>query len=97
MSCSKLVAFSDGEESKVLAGVLHCLERYHEDDDRRKGFDHDGEGVRYEYLCAYVVGVEANPFWTNPSAIPSRRSLTDATTRARPSSESWLERWADSS
>ena len=58
----KLVAFSDRKEPKDLAGVLHCLEHYLADDDRRYGVDHDGEGVPYEYTGAYVVGVEAQPF-----------------------------------
>ena len=31
----KLVAFSDREEAKDLAGALHCLKHYLEDDDRR--------------------------------------------------------------
>ncbi len=58
----KLVAFSDREEPKDLASVLHCLEHYLEDDDRRYGVDHDGEGVPYEYTAAYLVGDEAKPF-----------------------------------
>ena len=58
----KLVAFSDREEPKDLASVLHCLEHYLEDDDRRYGVEHDGEGVPYEYTGAYVVGEEAKPF-----------------------------------
>ena len=58
----KLVAFSDREEPKDLASVLHCLERYLEDDDRRYGVDHEGEGVPYEYTGAYAVGDEAKPF-----------------------------------
>ena len=62
----KLVAFSDRNEPKDLAGVLHCLEHYLEDDDRRYGVDHDGEGVPYEYTGAYVVGVEAQPFLDDP-------------------------------
>lgn len=62
----KLVAFSDREEPKDLAGVLHCLEHYLEGDDRRYGVDHDGEGVPYEYTGAYVVGVEAQPFLDEP-------------------------------
>ncbi len=57
-----LVAFSDRAEPKDLAGVLDCLEHYLEDDDRRYGVDHDGEGVPYEYTGAYLVGVEARPF-----------------------------------
>ena len=62
----KLVAFSDRKEPKDLAGVLHCLEHYLEDDDRRYGVDHDGEGVPYEYTGAYVVGVDAQPFLDEP-------------------------------
>ena len=58
----KLVAFSDRQEPKDLAGVLHCLRHYIEDDDRRYGVDHNGEGVPYEYTGAYVIGVEARPF-----------------------------------
>ena len=58
----KLVAFSDREDPKDLANVRHCLEHYLEDDIRRYGVDHDGEGVPYEYTGAYVVGVEAQPF-----------------------------------
>ncbi len=62
----KLVAFSDRGEPKDLAAVLHCLEHYLEDDDRRYGVDHDGEGVPYEYTGAYLVGVEARPFLDDP-------------------------------
>ncbi len=43
----KLVAFSDRQEPKDLAGVLHCLKHYIEDDERRYGVDHNGEGVPY--------------------------------------------------
>ena len=62
----KLVAFSDRREPKDLAGVLHCLEHYLEGDDRRYGVDHDGEGVPYEYTCAYVLGVDAQLFLDEP-------------------------------
>ena len=62
----KLVAFSDRKEPKDLAGVLHCLEHYLEDDDRRYGVDHDDEGVPYEYTGAYVVGVESRHFLDEP-------------------------------
>ena len=58
----KLVAFSDRNEPKDLAGVLHCLKHYLEDDDRRYSVDHDGEGVPYEYTGAYMLGVDAQPF-----------------------------------
>ena len=80
----KLVAFSDREAPKDLAGVLHCLEHYLEDDDRRYGVDHDGEGVPYEYTGAYVVGVDAQPFLDEPlseavKAVLDRFDNPDAT------------------
>jgi len=58
----KLVAFSDRRAAKDLSGVLHCLEHYLEDDERRYGLDHDGEGVPFEYTCAYVLGVDGQRF-----------------------------------
>ena len=62
----KLVAFSDRNEPNDLASVLHCLQHYFEDDERRYGVDHDDEGVPYEYTGAYVVGVDAQPFLDEP-------------------------------
>jgi predicted nucleotidyltransferase len=58
----KLVAFSDRKDPKDLASVLHCLEHYLEDDDRRYGVEHEGEGVPFEYTCAYLLGVDGRPF-----------------------------------
>jgi len=58
----KLVAFSDRKAAKDLGGVLHCLEHYLEDDERRYGADHDGKGVPFEYTCAYLLGVDGQPF-----------------------------------
>ncbi len=58
----KLVAFTDRKASKDLGSVLHCLEHYLEEDDRRYGVDHDGAGVPYEYTCAYLLGVDGRPF-----------------------------------
>lgn len=58
----KLVAFSDRKAAKDLGGVLHCLEHYVEDDERRYGVDHDGEGVPFEYTCAYLLGVDGQRF-----------------------------------
>jgi predicted nucleotidyltransferase len=58
----KLVAFSDRKEPKDLAGVLHCLENYLEDDDRRYDVEHDSAGVPFEYTCAYLLGVDARRF-----------------------------------
>jgi predicted nucleotidyltransferase len=58
----KLVAFSDRKDPKDLGGVLHCLEHYLEDDDRRYGVEHEGEGVPFEYTCAYLLGVDGRRF-----------------------------------
>ena len=58
----KLVAFSDRKAAKDLGGVLHCLEYYVEDDERRYGVDHSGEGVPFEYTCAYLLGVDGRRF-----------------------------------
>ena len=58
----KIVAFSDRKAAKDLAGVLHCLEHYLEDDERRYGIEHDGAGVPFEYTCAYLLGLDARPF-----------------------------------
>lgn len=58
----KLVAFSDRKAAKDLAGVLHCLEHYREDDEARYGLDHGGEAVPFEYTCAYLVGFDGRRF-----------------------------------
>jgi len=58
----KLVAFSDRKAAKDLGGVLHCLEHYLEDDEQRYGVDHDGEGVPFEYTCAYLLGIDGQRF-----------------------------------
>ena len=58
----KLVAFSDRKAAKDLGGVLLCLEHYVEDAKRRYGVDHDGEGVPFEYTCAYLLGVNGQRF-----------------------------------
>lgn len=57
----KLVAFSDRRAPKDLGGVLHCLEHYLEDDERRYGVEFDGAGVPYDYTCAYLLGIDARP------------------------------------
>lgn len=58
----KLVAFSDRRAPKDLGGVLHCLEHYLEDDERRYGVEFDGSGVPYDYTCAHLLGIDAQPF-----------------------------------
>lgn len=62
----KLVAFSDRKAAKDLAGVLHCLEHYLEDDERRYIVEHDGEGVPFDYTCAHLLGVDARRFLDEP-------------------------------
>jgi len=58
----KLVAFSDRRMPKDLSGVLHCLENYLDDDERRYGVEHGGRGVPFEYTCAYLLGVDGRLF-----------------------------------
>ena len=58
----KLVAFSDRKAPKDLGGVLHCLEHYLEDDERRYGVDFEGAGVPYDFSCAHLLGLDAVPF-----------------------------------
>jgi predicted nucleotidyltransferase len=58
----KLVAFDDRKAPKDLGGVFHCYQHYLEDDERRYGAEHDGEGVPYEYTGAYLLGVDGRPF-----------------------------------
>ena len=62
----KLVAFSDRKQSKDLTGVFHCLQHYLEADERRYGVDHQGEGVPYEYTCAYLLGADGRRFLDKP-------------------------------
>jgi predicted nucleotidyltransferase len=57
-----LVAFSDRKEPKDLAGILHCLEHYLEDDERRYSAEFGGQGVPFEYTSAYLLGVDAQSF-----------------------------------
>ncbi len=57
----KLVAFSDRRAPKDLTGVLHCLEHYLEDDERRYGVEFNGAGVPYDYTCAHLLGLDARP------------------------------------
>lgn len=65
----KLVAFSDRKQPKDLAGVFHCLKNYLEDDERRYLVEHDGEGVPYEYTCAYLLGVDGRRFLDQPLSL----------------------------
>jgi predicted nucleotidyltransferase len=58
----KLVAFSDRKAAKDLGGVLHCLEHYLEDDERRYGIEFEGSGVPYDYTCAHLLGLDSRPF-----------------------------------
>lgn len=79
----KLVAFSDRRAPKDLVGVLHCLERYLGEDDRRFSVDHDGGGVPFEFTCAYLLGIDARPYLDTPltrtvAAVLDRFSDPDA-------------------
>ncbi len=58
----KLVAFTDRKAPKDIASVLHCLEHYLEGDDRRYDAEYEGEGVPYDYACAYLLGLDGRPF-----------------------------------
>ena len=58
----KLVAFSDRQQAKDLAGVWHCLQHYAEHDDRRYGLEHAGEPVPYEFTSAYLLGLDGRRF-----------------------------------
>lgn len=58
----KLVAFSDRRAPKDLGGVLHCLEYYLEDDERRYGIDFEGSGIPYDYTGAHLLGLDSRPF-----------------------------------
>jgi predicted nucleotidyltransferase len=62
----KLVAFSDRKAPKDLVGVLHCLEHYLEDDERRYGLEREGHAVPFEYTCAYLLGIDGQPFLDDP-------------------------------
>ena len=55
-------AFSDRKAAKDLSGVLHCLEHYLEDDERRYGIEFEGSGVPYDYTCAHLLGLDSRPF-----------------------------------
>jgi predicted nucleotidyltransferase len=71
----KLVAYADRKERKDLAGVLHCLRHYREDDDARYGLEHEGELVPFEFTSAYLLGLDARPHV--PSVATSIRQLLD--------------------
>jgi len=72
----KLIAFSDRRSPKDLGGVLHCLEHYLEDDDRRYGVEFDGSGVPFEYTCAHLLGLDARPL-LDPSTSKAVTAVLD--------------------
>ena len=71
----KLVAFSDRRAPKDLGGVLHCLEHYLEDDERRYGVEFDGAGVPYDYTCAHLLGLDARPLLDESISVTVRGVL----------------------
>ena len=62
----KFVAYNDRQARKDLAGVLHCLKHYLENDERRYGAEHEGSGVPFEYTGAYLLGCDGRPFLDQP-------------------------------
>jgi predicted nucleotidyltransferase len=62
----KLVAFSDRARPKDLVSVLHCLQHYGKDEERRFSVEHDDEGVPFEYTCAFLLGLDSQPFLDQP-------------------------------
>lgn len=72
----KLIAFSDRGAPKDLGGVLHCLEHYLEDDDRRYEVEWDGAGVPFDYTCAHLLGLDARPL-LDPSISKAVRAVLD--------------------
>lgn len=72
----KLVAFGDRRAPKDLASVHHCLRHYLEDDDRRYGLDYAGEGVPFEYTCAYLLGADCRRF-LDPAITAAARAVLD--------------------
>jgi predicted nucleotidyltransferase len=76
----KLVAFSDRKAGKDLGSLLHCLEHYLEDDDRRYGVEFEGQGVPWEYTCAYLLGADGCTYLDAGTAAavgPVLQSLAD--------------------
>lgn len=72
----KLSAFNDRKAPKDLASVHHCLRHYLEDDDKRYGLDHSGEGVPFEYTCAYLLGQDCQRF-LDPAVTAAARAVLD--------------------
>lgn len=71
----KLVAFSDRKAGKDLGSLLHCLGHYLEDDDRRYGVEFGGQGVPWEYTCAYLLGADGRPYLDAETAAAVGRVL----------------------
>jgi len=46
-----------------------------EDDARRYGLDHSGEGVPFEYTCAYLIGLDCRRFLDSAVADAARGVL----------------------
>lgn len=72
----KLAAFGDRKAPKDLASVHHCLRHYLEGDDRRYGLDHAGEGVPFEYTCAYLLGQDCQRF-LDPAVTVAAHAVLD--------------------
>lgn len=71
----KLIAFDDRAQPKDLAGVLHCLRHYAENDDRKFGLAHDSVSVAYEMASAYLLGADGRPYQDAAVIPPAVRVL----------------------
>lgn len=58
----KLVAYTDRGLPKDPASVLHVLQHYAADDDRRFGLEHEGELVPFEFTSACLVGLDGRTY-----------------------------------
>lgn len=60
----KMVAFSDREQPKDLAGVRHVLRHYRSDDEECYGLEHKGLYVPWDYAAPFLTGRDGRPFIT---------------------------------
>lgn len=54
----KIVAYSDRQEARDPAGVLHCLLYYEEDSDRLYGVEHEGILIDFDVAGAHLLGLD---------------------------------------
>lgn len=73
----KLVAFDDRHAAKDVASVVHCIQHYLDDDERRYEAEFDGMGVPYDCTGAYLLGVDGRPFLDTPPLITTVTRVLD--------------------